>query len=223
MVKQSTPMLMRKDRLVAMRASHDEDMRRILRKEGIDLSAHAQPVEIQLGHVAADQRQRIEEAVGELERDSGRPMDTYDRILVRAEHEWKKDQDKLGRDASKKVQGQLADAQSALANGREDRFELIQQEAHQDAKIQDARFQERQLDIRNGLSGEIAKVDPGISSEARMALATITAEMRPVPKPVLELDQLPKQLEEAKRTHERQAELQNRQDRRPDAAPTPGR
>ena len=218
-----TPMEVRKDRLVAMRASHDEEMQRILRREGLDLSEGAQPVEAQLRQVAADQRQRIEEAVADLERDSGRSMSVYDRVLVRAENEWARDQDRIARDASRKAQGQLADAQSALASGRTDRFERIRAEVQRDAKAQEAGYKARQIEIRDRLSGEVAAVDPGLPSEARIAIATTAAEMRPVPKPVLELDQLPRQIEEAQRTHERQIERESRQQNRPDSAPAPGR
>lgn len=220
---QRSPAQDRADRLIAMRASHDADLQRVLREEGLNLSQNGPSVDLQLTGVAADQRQRIEEAVERLSRDSGRSMDVYDRILIRAEREWEKDQVPLTQDAETKVRGQLQDATSALANGREDRFQAIQAEVSQDAAAMNDRYQARQQDIRDGLMASISEIDPTIARNEREMVAQTTAELRPVPKPVLELDQLPRQVEEAKVVHDRKMEAQQRPQSTPNPTSAPSR
>lgn len=218
-----SPIEQRRDRMIALRATHDTEMQRVLRNEGVDLNPNALPVHLQMQHMAADQRRRIFNALPEVEQKTGRSMDIYDRVLLKAEAGWKRDQAKLTEDARKKLQGQLEAAKSALENGREDQFAAIKSEIERDVQSFRQTYGDIQQRQRDSLVRDMGKIDPLMTPEDRRAIADSTVTMRPVPKPALDLDELPRQVAEVEKAHQRALEQQRTREKAPNAAPAPSR
>lgn len=218
-----SPFEQRRDRLIALRASHDAEMQRVLRSEGVDLTPTALPVHLQMQHMAADQRRRIFEALPDIEAKTGRSMDVYDRVLLKAEQGWSRDQAKLAEDAQKKIEGQLQAAKTALENGREEQFTAIKSDIDRDVKSFRDTYGDIQNRQRDSLVRDMGRIDPLMSPEDRRTVADNTISMRPVPKPALELDELPRQLAEVEKAHQRAMEQQRTREKSPNATPAPSR
>lgn len=218
-----SPFEQRRDRLIALRSSHDAEMQRVLRSEGVDLSPTALPVHLQLQHMAADQRRRIVDALPEIETKTGRSMEVYDRLLLKAEKGWERDQKKLAEDAQRKIQGQLDAAKAALENGREEQFAAIKADIERDAKAFQDTYRDLQQRQRDTLVRDLARIDPLMATQDRRAVADNTVAMRPVPKQALELDDLPRQVAEVEKAHQRAQEQERTREKAPNSSPAPSR
>lgn len=218
-----SPDELRKDRLLAVRASHDPELQRVLRSEGVDVRANATPIHVQLRSLAPDQRKRIEEAIPDVEMKTGRSMEVYERAFAQAEQEWAKDQAKLARDAERRLEGQLEAARTALANGREEQFRAIQVQVDRDRAQYEQTFTTSGQIAGYQVMRALDDLAPSLTANDRTRVGTAIMDQRPVPKAALDLNELPQKIEAAEVAHKRALEQEQKREKTPTASPSPTR
>jgi|JRYH01.1.fsa_nt_gb hypothetical protein len=207
---------------IAVRATHDQDMRAMLREMGIDPTGSLEEVSARLRDLDGDTIRELRTANADLEARTGRRADLYYGLNYLAEQRWAELMHPL-KEQAKAMEKDIKAARDALQSNNNDRFETLHEkiEAMSTEIIHGSR--DSRGEVRRDLRRHLSKEGADLDSEARKIMVDQVSNMLAVPKDVRAAMVISDRLIEERAALERKRERELSPQATPRITPSPMR